>query len=960
MYRTDNTSSTDNKEKDKYDINFVIFSCQYYITGAISRFFRSEAVNNFTNDPNSFQESAVDNEIAACGHTEEEAGEKEAEEEQPLNILKVQCSPHPVVAWELCSSGSHGEPGVMDTQCKTQLTDSQDKVSLKGDDAMEADPTQTVDVELFNAENKQQKDNGIQSLRGDRQDDSEEGEMSDEDKADLENEDCDIRRCLRQEEEDTDEQSVQREKDVVSLASEVEGKSNVGAKQEGEVVIVGKQDNATNLTNMQSDDVKTEGSGAMSDGNPDMLTPRHIAVNDRLIHDVQAGEEKLSYGIEDKDCYKDAACTKTWVTVNAINKTGQEESGGFKNILPGICEGQLVASQGLNPPLSEEVQRGFPASNNEQWQCENRKQRFLERDPKECKTVLLPEEMEENSCRGCDNFLLIDVMEEDQKSKDDIQESFDLAEENHHGILQLSEMGLPRGKEPLVESVMQAILFDSVRTGIEHPEEETEVTSKEIQGGTEDLLVQLKINDGCKVNASEGDQTAQEVVTSTDETVKFSEHKMLETAKMRNRSPNLVDDFGESGLVRWEVERESTFFGCITGEIQEAGIKSSKSKNEAEILNLTVGSMSSLNTDSSNKLGVESEALVTQKQESRAIRNGNVPKSTAKDMTVISAQETEKNVTMIDMDESSQNSAQEVIDEETIDPWMQMLSQDTDIVKGQEESEPGLQMDWMIEPGNAEEDEISSDLTENEEQFMELSHSGGSEFRSHTEMSSCTEGPDFSDHARCGSGALKAERQLSALSESDGSNFFTPGPTTESIVIVETAELQQSHSREAGHLNQELMESQENFKEVFGSESEVGVTDRTGETERIVAKEDVQSSTEMDTSAQATKLNENILEDTVAISGDEVENVGSGPPRSHSEVSLEEENGSTECGSQGDPESAKLLKLSVMETPHAEWSEDDVDALPGLKETQVTTHLTKRSRHQIEVLFCSQHIIHVK
>lgn len=833
----------------------------------------------------------------------------------------------------------------MDTQCKTQLTDSQDKASLKGDDAREADPTQTADAELFNEENKQQKDNGIQSLRSDRQDDSEDGTMSNGDK----------------EEEDTDEQGVQWEKDVVFLASEFEGKPNVCAKQEDEVVIVGKQDNATNLTHMQSDDVKRKGGGAMSDGNPDMLTPMHIAVNDRLIHDVQAGEEKLSYGIEDEDCYKEASCTKTWVTVNAISKTGQEESGEFKNILPGICEGQLVVSQGLNPPLSEEAQRGFPASNNEQQQGENRKQRFLERDPEECKIVLLPEEMEENPCRGSDNFLLIDHMEEEQKSKDDIQESFDLAEENHHGILQRSETASPRGKEPLVESVMQEILFDSVRTEIKHPEEETEVTSKQLQGGTEELLVQLKINDGCKVNGSEGDQE-QEVVAFTDETVKFSEDKMLEMAKMSNRSPDLVDYFGESGLVRWEVGRESTYLDCKTGEIQDAGMKSSKSNNEAEILNLTVGIMSLLNTDSSNKLGLESEALVTQKQQLQAIRNGNVSKSTAKDMTVISVQETEKNVTMIDMDESSQNSAQEVIDEEAIDSWMQMLSQDTDIVKWQEESEPGQQMDCMIEPGNVEEDEISSDLTENEEQFVELSHSGGSEFRSHTEMSSCIEEPDFSDHAPCGSGALKAESQLWALSESDGPNFFTPGPTTESldIVIVETAEVQQSHPREAGHLNQESMESQENVKEVFGSESEVGVTDRTGETERIVAKEDVQSSTEMDTSIQATKLNENILEDTVAISGDEVEIVGSGPSRSPSEVSLEEENGSTECGSQGDPESARLLKLSVMETPHAEWSEDDVDALPGLNETQVTTHLTTRSSHQMEVLFRSRYIIYVK
>ncbi|XP_011601138.2 uncharacterized protein [Takifugu rubripes] len=1008
------------------NVGRTLWAAWYYITGAISRFFRSEAVNNVANDPNSFQESAVDNESAACGHTEEEASKKEAEEEHPLTILKVRSSPQVVVGWEHhCPSESHGEPDVMDTPYKTQLTDIQDKASLKGDDAREGGLSQTGwDVELFNAQDNQQKGKRIQSLHTDGQ-----GEMQDygdclnsrslhskedtgaeeaaaraltkgdwqrmdnmsirikttdgeDDKADLENEDCDIRQSLRQEEEDREGKGAQQDEDLGFLASEFEGESNLGAKQvinplsvisqsaddklhpengnlpKGEVVIVGKQDNATNLTDIQSKDVKREDTDVISD---------------RLIHEIQAGEEKLYCGREDEDCYQEASRTSAWVTVDSINNIGQEASGEFKNILQGTCEGQLVVSQGLNPPLSEEVQRGFPASNNEQGQDENTIQRFLEeRDPEECKTALLPQETEgkqsvQKNCprTGSDNLLTMECMEEEQKTGDDIQESFDLAEEDRCGILHLTDDESPQGKEPLAESVMQAVLLDSVGAGIKHQEEETQATSKELQGETEELLVELEINDASKVYASEGDQKIQEVVVFTDENVNFFEDKMLEMAEMGNRSQSLLDDFNESGLVRQEAERESTFLEGKTAEIQDAGLKmeisglkddgtlannESKGRNE-EVLNLAIESMSELSTDSGNILDVESEGLVTQKQPSQAINNDTVSKSTAKDMTVISAEETQKRVTMIYIEETSPNSAQEVIDEETIDPWIQMSSQDTDSVKGQKESEPGLQMDWKIDPVNAEEeDEISSDPPENEEQFVEPSQSGGSEFRSHTEMSSCTEGADFLDHAPSGSGAQRMESQLWTLnitgslegttttSESDACNIFVPGPKTGSLdtVTEEPAEVQQSHPGEAGHLNQESVESQGKFKQESGSECDVGVTDHTGETE-----EDIQSSTEMDTFVQAPKENEDTLKDTVAVSGDEKENLGSGPCRSPSEMSLEM-SGSTACGSQGDPESARLIKLSTTETPQTGWSEDDVDTLLGLNRTQ-------GSRHQMEV-----------
>lgn len=920
----------------------------------------------------------------------------------------------------------------MDTPYKTQLTDIQDKASLKGDDAREGSLSQTGwDVELFKAEDNQQKGKRIQSLHTDGQDEMQDNgdclnsrsHHSKEDKGaeeaaarasskgdwqrmdntsigikttDSENDkaDLDICQSLRQEEEEREGKGAQQDEDLGFLASEFDGESTVVSKQvinphsvispsvddklhpengdlpKGEEVIIGKQDSVTNLTDIQSNDVMAqEGTNGISG---------------RLIHEIQAGEEKVYCGREDEDCYQEASRTSAWVTVDSINNVGQEASGEFKNVLQGTCEGQLVVSQALNPPLSVEVQRGFPASNNEQGQDENTIQRFLEeRDPEECKTALLPEETEgkqsvqKNSpCIGPDNLLTMECMEDEQKTGDDIQESFDLAEEDQCGILHLTAAESPQGKEPLAESVMQEILFDSVGAGIKHQEEETLATSKELQGETEALLVELEIKDASKVYASEGDQKIQKVVIFTDETVKFVEGKMLEMAEMGSSSPSLMDDFNESRLVRQEAERESTFLEGKTAEIQDAGLKvdisgtkddgtlannESKGRHDKEILNLAIASMSELNTDSGNILGVESEGLVPQKQPSQAISNDTVSKSTAKDMTVISTEETPKRVTMIYVEETSPNSAQEVIDEKTIDPWIQMLSQDTDSVKYQKESEPGQQMDWKIDPVNAEEEEeneITSDLPGNEEQFVEPSQPGGSEFRSHTEMSSCTEGADFLDHAPSGSGALRTESQLwksnitgslevttTILSESDASNIFVPGPKTGSLdtVTEEPAEVQQSHPGKAGHLYQESVELQGKFKQESGSECDVGVTDHTGET-----AEGIQSSTEMDTFVEATKENKDTVKDTVAIHGDEKENLGSGPSRSPSEMSLEM-SGSTACGTQGDPESARLIKLSITETPQTGWSEDNVDTLLGLNRTQ-------GSRYQMEVLLHSQYI----
>lgn len=309
---------------------------------------------------------------------EEDINKKEVEEEQPITTLTEQSSRRPVAAWELCSSEGHGQPDVSEPQYKTQLTDSQDKASIKGDDARAGDLAQTVDVERFHLEDGQQKGDRIQSLH-------------------------------------------------------------------------------------------TDGQGEM------------------------------------------------------------QENGGCLN------------NRSVN-------------------------------------------------------------------SKEDT----DLTSGERRGNLHRTDAASLQEKEPpLVECGKQEMLFDAVTTGIKHLEEETETTSKDLRGGTEGFLAEIEKNRACEVNAYEGDQETQEVVMFTDETGKFFEDKKQEVAETSSRSPSLLEDLSESGLVRQEVGTEPTCLEENTAEMLDVGLNleefgfkddkivskdKSKSKNE----NLAVGSLSESNTASGN------------------------------------------------------------------------------------------------------------------------------------------------------------------------------------------------------------------------------------------------------------------------------------------------------------------------------------------------------------------------
>ncbi|KAG8009163.1 hypothetical protein GBF38_011856 [Nibea albiflora] len=304
-------------------------------------------------------------------------------------------------------------------------------------------------------------------------------------------------------------------------------------------------------TKTETDDVETE-SHEVIDVKSGMTT-RDVSVDESFSDKDKTEEVRLSSEEGSKESYMEVACTTTSVTVKPEGEIRQEISEEFKNISLEMCEGRLVLSRELNSPACEETHEGVPEYNNESGPGENTTQRFLEiGDWKEIPATQLPEEVEskeseclQNSGWSADSLLVREYMEEEQDRTEDIKNSFDLVVEEHTEIVQLTEAGLPQETEKtLVEPVIQEsgvlfgeeeanILVASMKTAIEYSEKEfeldvgltddTDKTTKELQDGTEELLVEYEIDEGsCESKEADtagdghettGDVAAEEVVT---------------------------------------------------------------------------------------------------------------------------------------------------------------------------------------------------------------------------------------------------------------------------------------------------------------------------------------------------------------------------------------------------------------------------------------------------------------
>ncbi|XP_044035801.1 putative protein tag-278 [Siniperca chuatsi] len=434
----------------------------------------------------------------------------------------------------------------------------------------------------------------------------------------------------------------------------------------------------------ETDDVKTESRGAVIDES----STTDISADERFFDKDQVEGERQEGEVGNRESYMEIACTATSVTVKPEGETGQEISGDFKNIPLGICEGRLVVSQELNSPTCEETQERVPEYNNESGPDENNTtHRFLKvGDYEETQTTQLPEEVEskepeslQNSgcSAGADYLLVREHMEEDQEGTKDIKKNgFHLVVEEHAGMLRLTVAGLPQETEkPLVEPVIQesGLLYeegklsvDSIKTGFEQSEkdfgtevgstDETDKTTKELQDGTEEFLVEFEIDEWL-CNSKEADAAgdgrektgaAAVVVGFADETLTFLEakvQKMTETnffqesvdainlEQNSNRTLSLLDDITESGFLKLSNETEPKLLEDRATEMQDAGIDMQETgygveeeaaadeiqnKNEMEMLNLQVAGMTAELTTERNE---KEDALIAESELFRAVES---------------------------------------------------------------------------------------------------------------------------------------------------------------------------------------------------------------------------------------------------------------------------------------------------------------------------------------------------
>ncbi|XP_040885284.1 uncharacterized protein si:ch211-136m16.8 [Toxotes jaculatrix] len=663
----------------------------------------------------------------------------------------------------------------------------------------------------------------------------------------------------------------------------------------------GKEDVAED-NEVQTKTRQTSGVGGTVVNENSQVTTTDISVDETFFDKDQVEEERLSFEEDHyKDGYIEAACTTTSITAKPEGETGQEISGEFKNIPLVPCEGQVVVSRELNSATCEETQEGVPEYNNEPGPDENTTQRFLEEgNLKEIQANKLPEEVESNELESLQNgrtegdSLLVRVrMEEEQESTEDIKEPT--------GILHLTDPGLLQETEKLlVEPVVEEsghlfeeedgkLLDSSMKTKIEQSEKEFEThdgvieeTTKELQGGTEELLIEFEMCEGLsdsKDVAGDGCETTG-AVAAEESLVGFAEEKfkILEAVT----ELKLLEDTTVA-MQDAEIDVEETGYEIDVEAVEDE----MQNKKEREVLNLEVAALAAKNNENimftESELSRPDESLETTNQLSvKAFEVSNemlidteaadelmTTETKPKDLALITEEIEAKHVTesegsCAEEPNSSVSGCQDLIDEEILDLWIQTaLSKDTNGMEQEEEGpEPGQQMDTKTEPSSEEQDELPLVQSEKEKEQLVESNAGECGLVSDVEMSSSTAESGFldqsvsewdTDHSEIqllksnSSGSFQdIHDMLTSTTEStDVSELSTQQPYSESqdILMEETVDMGQSSltgeesvtetgfypesgviSSEAEHLNQELEKSQEKTDEerAESAETETG------------------------------------------------------------------------------------------------------------------------------------------
>lgn len=803
---------------------------------------------------------------------------------------------------------------------------------------------------------------------------------------------------------------------------------------EGEEVA---KDTEVQTKGKETDGVEAESHGALIDEKSDVTT------TDISADEVE--EERLSSDIGNKESYMGVACTATAVTVKPQGETGQEISGAeFKNVPPGICEGRLVVPRELNSLTCEETQEGVPEYNNEPGEPdENTTQRFLEvGDCEEIPTTQLPEEVEsedpeslQNSgcSTGADYSLVREHMGEEQDGTEDFKSSFDLAVKEHTGILRLTD--LPQETEKPLEPVIEEsgllfeeeegnLLFDSMKTGVEQSEkefethvgltDETDEATKELQDGTEGLLIEFEIDEGL-CDSKEADVTGAEAaeVQKMTETSFFQELvDAINSEQNGNRTPSLLEDITEFGFMKQSIETEPELLEASAVEMQDAGIDMEEtgygveeeaaedemqSKNEVELLNLQAAGMAAgltternekentliaeLSESPETKTQVSDEALETSNEEmltdTKAADGSMTTESKPEGLTAMSAVHVmESEGSYAEETFGSISGRQDVIDEEILDLWIQtVLSEDTDGIEKQER--PEQHMDTEIEPSSKEEDDVSSVQTEKDKEQIVEANPGESELVSDTEMSSSTVESGFLDQSLSEWGTQNSEAQLlkststgsfqgiydmlSNMSESaDTSEVSTQlaNSGSQDILTEETAETGESYLKEeeliteAGFLPYSGVTSSEARGLNQESDGSQEKTDEeTGSQETDLArKSDWKDAEEADVES-LTETSALVKPEETGVEVEPLEITAPDSGRSRSGSEASLEEGVASTESGSQDDTCTESELPSPDKPQPGWSEDVGESFPGLNRDEVAEQPTTASEDEMEVSF---------
>ncbi|XP_068439786.1 uro-adherence factor A isoform X2 [Clinocottus analis] len=548
------------------------------------------------------------------------------------------------------------------------------------------------------------------------------------------------------------------------------------------------------------DDDKTESLVMVINEHSDVPTTS-MSVDEGLFDQDQIEDERLFREVGIEENVMEIAGTMNSVAVKPEGETGQEMSGEFKNIPPGICEGQVVVLQELNFPTCEETQEGVPEYNNGSVSNENTTKRALEEgDCEEIQGSKLPEEVEskepeslQNSgCRtGADYLLVTEYMEEN---------SFDA------GLRGETE-------KPLVEAVTQEseeeeeLLVDSMKPGIEHSEKEFEseiglttdeirMVEKEMQNGSEEILVDYEVDEGLcdsKVADAVGDVSVTTGALTAEETfLKAEGQKMMQTTFFQesvdaqssgqnsNKTLSLLEDITESVFLKQYDETEPKLLENVaiqvsgidvqeTGdEVEVAAEDETQSKHEIEMLHLKVvgleeselsrpvGSLETRNQRSDEELEISDEVLT----DSEAADKSKTAESKPKDFTLIlremAEHAAESEGSSAEEMVCSSSGSRDVIDEEILDLWLQTPLSECTEVKQQVEPPLGQQ----LEPSNEWQGDISSVQTEKDEELLVEPNSRESELLSDTEMPTSTVESGFLDQSLSEWGTQNSETPL--------------------------------------------------------------------------------------------------------------------------------------------------------------------------------------------------------